>query len=169
MAAAACYTVLHQAGTNGWYVVWNVTDKGYHAPKRLWLLLNHIPIQREVLWSTCYPAGTSFKITKIVNGAKCLNVDLTQVDSRYELLRGGGHSYWVDGNNCLHLKLTDVATEAAGVYQGSQFIRNGLYLDASFISFRVFYDVVATGPAMSGEECSDHWCPLPVRAGLGAL
>jgi len=47
-------------------------------------------------------------VAKTFDWAACQNVtSLTRVTTRDALLRGGGNDYWVDANNCLHLKLTD--------------------------------------------------------------
>jgi hypothetical protein len=48
------------------------------------------------------------------------------VSSRAALLASGGNNYWVDVNNCLHLKLTDPGHPWQ--YSNS-FQRDGMYIE----------------------------------------
>jgi hypothetical protein len=57
--------------------------------------------------ATAPAAGTTFTIQKTFDYANCQNTAVTPVTTRTELLASGGDKYWVDGNTCLHLKLTD--------------------------------------------------------------
>lgn len=52
------------AGKYGWYAVWNTTQSAFHAPKRLELILFNVPVGKAVLWASCWPAGTTFTISK---------------------------------------------------------------------------------------------------------
>lgn len=44
-------------GKYGWYAVWNATSSGFHAPKRLELVVFNVPRSKWVYWSSCWPAG----------------------------------------------------------------------------------------------------------------
>lgn len=84
-----------------------------------------------MLHSCCHgcfcPVGTTFAIKKTFDWASCQNIAaLSSVSSRDALLRSGGNSYWVDGNNCLHLKMTDPGHP----WQYTDgFTRDGLYVE----------------------------------------
>jgi hypothetical protein len=65
-------------------------------------------------------------VAKTFDYASCQNVPLTPVTTRDSLLRSGGDKYWVDTNNCLHLKLTDPGHPWQ--YTDS-FQRDGLYVE----------------------------------------
>lgn len=54
-----------------------------------------------------HPAGTSITISKVFSWADCQSTSVSQVSTREALLAGGGDTYYVDANGCLHLKLTD--------------------------------------------------------------
>jgi hypothetical protein len=48
------------------------------------------------------------------------------VSSRAALLSSGGNNFWVDSNNCLHLKLTDPGHHWQLT---NSFQRDGLYIE----------------------------------------
>jgi hypothetical protein len=78
------------------------------------------------------------------------------------VLRLPGDGYWLDGNNCLNLKLTDLTgypwdTEYPG------FERNGMYLDDHGHWYDIWYEVTASGAPMEEDDCTEYWCPVPVR------
>lgn len=65
-------------------------------------------------------------VAKTFDGASCQNVPLTPVTNRDALLRSGGDKYWIDTNNCLHLKLTDPGHPWQYT---DNFTRDGLYVE----------------------------------------
>jgi hypothetical protein len=71
-------------------------------------------------------AGTTLSVAKTFDGATCQNTPMTPVTNRDALLRSGGDKYWIDANNCLHLKLTDPGHPWQ--YTDS-FARDGLYVE----------------------------------------
>ncbi|WIA35607.1 hypothetical protein OEZ86_004028 [Tetradesmus obliquus] len=141
-------------GKYGWYTVWNMTSSGYHAPKRLELILFNVPRNKAVMWASCWPQGTTFTISKLFEWADCQNIDpLTPVASRAALLASGGNNFWVDANSCLHLKLTDPG--AHWKYTDS-FQRDGLYIEEPIRWYDLRY-VITTSMACA----DDFFCPLP--------
>jgi hypothetical protein len=72
-AAAAAVLRIHAtspAGKYGWYTVWNMTASSFHAPKRLELILFNVPRNKGVLWTSCWPAGTTFTVSKTFDWAR---------------------------------------------------------------------------------------------------
>ncbi|KAF6266444.1 hypothetical protein COO60DRAFT_1669869 [Scenedesmus sp. NREL 46B-D3] len=138
----------------GWYAVWNVTGSGFHAPKRLELILFNVPRNKAVLWSSCWPAGTAFMVSKTFDFSGCQDVDaLTPVSSRAALLASGGNNFWVDANSCLHLKLTDPGHPWQYT---NNFQRDGMYVEEPVRWYDLRY-VITTNMA-----CADNFfCPLP--------
>ncbi len=67
------------------------------------------PTPIQIYWTSCWPAGTSFSISRKFLWFSNMDVPaLTKVGSRAALAWStDGNSYFVDGSNCLHLKLTD--------------------------------------------------------------
>lgn len=57
---------------------------------------------------------------------------MTPVSNRTDFLASGGNNYYVDSNNCLHLKLTDPG--APWAYTNS-FERDGMYIEKAVSSF----------------------------------
>lgn len=49
--------LLESGNNNGWYVVYNMTEDGYHAPKRLELVIFNVPRTKHVPMVSCWPAG----------------------------------------------------------------------------------------------------------------
>ena len=63
----------------------------------------------QIYWTSCWPPGTTFSVARTYKWSSCQGTaSLTKVASRSGLWAStDGNSYYVDGNNCLHLKLTD--------------------------------------------------------------
>lgn len=71
--------------------------------------------------------------------ASCQDVNpLTPVTSRDALLRSGGDNYWVDPNNCLHLKLTDPGHPWKYT---DGFTRDGMYIEEEVSPTHLNYTV----------------------------
>jgi hypothetical protein len=47
----------HPSGRTGWYTVFNTTQLGPAAPKRLELVVFGVPRGKAVLWASCWPQG----------------------------------------------------------------------------------------------------------------
>ena len=60
-----------------------------------------------VSFAVALPTGTTFTVQKVFDWASCQDTAVLPVNNRTALLASGGDKYWVDGNTCLHLKLTD--------------------------------------------------------------
>jgi hypothetical protein len=58
------------------------------------------------------------------------------VPTRDALLRSGGDKYWLDSNNCLHLKLTDLGLPWQYT---SSFQRDGMYIEEVVSKIFLFY------------------------------
>lgn len=85
-------------------------------------------------------AGTTFTAAKTFDWATCQNEPaLTPVNTRDALLRSGGNTYFVDGNNCLHLKLTDPGNPWAPYTDN--FARDGMSIEEEVWLVPVFYYV----------------------------
>jgi hypothetical protein len=66
-------------------------------------------------------------VRKTFDWNSCQNFDpLSPVSTRDALLRSGGNNYWIDANNCLHLKLTDPGSPT--IYTDS-FTRDDMYIE----------------------------------------
>jgi hypothetical protein len=69
--------------------------------------------------------GTTFTVD-LVSSNTCQNQAVAPVPTRDALLRSGGDKYWLDSNNCLHLKLTDLGLPWQYT---SSFQRDGMYIE----------------------------------------
>ena len=90
--------------------------------------------------------GTTFTISRTFQWADCQNGAVTRVTGRTALLASGGDKYWVDGNNCLHMKLMDPGQPWEWT---KGFSRDGMYIEETVRGLGI-------GPEGTGGLC--HVC-----------